>query len=886
MDSGKKTAKQIVQILAPLSLFSLSPFLASLHIYLSNSTEFSLPISALVLFNGLLFCLALLFLFAIVIFLPRKVQNIIISVFAGLGVLFWIQGSLLNWDYGVLTGVPIDWDAYRIRLIIDLLIWSAVLACFIYFSQKIRPHLTFICVLLLLIQTAGLFVSYIHNFTPPSHQSFIISEHEKMKFSKDKNVVILLLDAFQTDVFQEIIDTNPKYSEIFEGFTFFRNTTAQYSKTYGAIPALLTGHWYENNLPVETFLNTSFKDAVSTVFLQNGWLSQLYPLHKRVIGYSQNYASNIESKTNLASFAQEAGKLLDIGFFRTMPQPLKPFWLNHFQWRMANIIPRYLVPDKTTKNVPSNRKQFFHPIQEFVHQCRSELSEDSQRPTFKFFHFNIPHSPFVLNESLEYECLPVNREGFLRYSTAGLESMRVFLQALKKKGIYDQTMVLVLSDHGGGEYHTGIRNTIAPAKKGSIDPMHHASGLPLLLVKPFSAQHEKLETSDAPVSLGDILPTIATATDINKEYPGYNLFSVPEDLQRTRRYIFYSFEGWEHDYLPEMVEYEITGHAWDPSAWNSTGKIYSPPETNQKEKTATTSGLKADKSYFFTDNTHTGFLGKGWSFPEPQGTWSHLHEAVLELPIKNDIQFPVKISFWLSAFKCGETVNAQRVHVFSENGDTKPLHTWNVSEPGWYSILISKNDMVTDRLKLIFKLPDAISPMDCRIGPDERNLAVSLRELKLKTMDPLNASGKPGPLRIDFSETGSSSKSILSGWSGQETDWRWTDGSKAAMAVNLETKPDQDLVLWLLGRGYLHNGQINHQKVKLVVNNKHIADWSLGETFAWHEARVPATVAGDKAVVKIVFEISDPAAPQDFGPSSDMRLLGMAVREITILMEP
>ncbi len=50
------------------------------------------------------------------------------------------------------------------------------------------------------------------------------------------------------------------------------------------------------------------------------------------------------------------------------------------------------------------------------------------------------------------------------------------------------------------------------------------------------------------------------------------------DMERSRRYIFYEFRGWEPAYLPEMIEYQVDGHSWYPSNWEATGMVYYPVE--------------------------------------------------------------------------------------------------------------------------------------------------------------------------------------------------------------------------------------------------------------------------------------------------------------------
>jgi len=714
----------------PLLLFILTPILVSLHVYFANMSEFSAPIASLLTFLLPFIGIVLLFLLFFFFLLPEKIKPYSVSLLAAIGVLFWIQGYLLNWDYGILTGVPIEWSEYPLRSITDILVWATVIACFLLFSKKLMAHLRFVSILLLVVQVFSLSVVYYNAPSPPALQAYTLSDSGKMRFSEEKNIVILMLDAFQADVFQEIIDKHPEYYDVFSGFTYFRNTTAQYSKTYGAVPAILTGHWYENDRPIERFLSEAFADAISAQLVLEGWTAHLYPMSPRVIGYSNKYASNIVQEINRRAIAGEAGKLLDIGFFRSSPQAVKSFWLNDFHWRLANYMPVFTSKAKRLKTDTTDR-DFFHPIQEFVYESQNALTINNPAPTFKFFHFNIPHEPFTLNEKLEYERLPSNREGFYRYSISGLEAARLFLEELKSNGIYDNTMIFIVSDHGGGEYNTGIYNdeTVGSCPgNAQIPTRHHQSGLPLLLAKPFSAEG-RLKISDSPVSLGDVLPTISSAIGLEFDYPGYDIFSVPQDLDRDRRYLFYKFSGWNINYLPEMIEYEIDGHAWHPSSWIPTGRVFE-PAGEEKESTASVSVFVPGEKYFFNNNDHVDVLVKGWSSPEDHGVWSNGKRSAIKIPLKGQLEYPIKLRFRLRPYTCGGTISSQFVKVTDAEG--KSLEEWRISRGlDWYSVVIDESDTGDDALIIYFELPDAKSPVQCQTSLDSRVLGVSLNSLQI-----------------------------------------------------------------------------------------------------------------------------------------------------------
>jgi len=87
-------------------------------------------------------------------------------------------------------------------------------------------------------------------------------------------------------------------------------------------------------------------------------------------------------------------------------------------------------------------------------------------------------------------------------------------------------------------------------------------------------------------------------------------------------------------------------------------------------------------------------------------------------------------------------------------------------------------------------------------------------------------------------------------------------------------------VLRLRGNGYLAQGEIDHQRINVIINNQQVGEWVMrGEE--WFEAPIPAELIGN-GFIEVVFEISDPTAPCEVHKSNDCRKLGISVKELVI----
>ena len=98
-----------------------------------------------------------------------------------------------------------------------------------------------------------------------------IDSSNKFVFSKENNVIILMLDTFQSDVFQEIIVEDESYKDIFEGFIYYRDTLCGFPTTIASAPNFLTGQYFDNSISYPEFLKKAYlsSNSIPMVLLAN-----------------------------------------------------------------------------------------------------------------------------------------------------------------------------------------------------------------------------------------------------------------------------------------------------------------------------------------------------------------------------------------------------------------------------------------------------------------------------------------------------------------------------------------------------------------------------------------------------------------------------------------
>ena len=392
-------------------LISLTLFVFGFaNLYFTNVTELSFLFSKIWYY---FFLLALLLMIGIFFFLQRlnnKYSEKITAVFFALGLLFWIQGNIIVWNYGLLDGHIIPWEDYFWSGVIDAIVWISILVISILKSASLYKHIRLLCILLILVQLGGLMATVYAAPDEPSWKYLNLSQDSQKfyEFSTDTNVIIIILDTYQSDIFQEIINEDEKYKDMFDGFTYYRNSVGGFPTTYPSVILILSGKYYNNSVPMQDFIkNTTLDNSIPVVLKQNGFrtsistdtITSIYPSHNVFDDISnQPLVGNIRSvkDTNL----QDASFLTELTLFRHIPQSLKMIFFS-----------KPIVPDFGKIN----------PDMIMYERFKTDVKVGSPSPTFKVFHLRGVHPPFTLNEILESQELPSTRSGYK--STAKAESI-------------------------------------------------------------------------------------------------------------------------------------------------------------------------------------------------------------------------------------------------------------------------------------------------------------------------------------------------------------------------------------------------------------------------------------------------------------------------------
>ncbi len=522
--------------------------------------------------------------------------------------LLWVHAHLLVWRHEVMDGSEIDWAAYRGRDLIDAALWLVGLGLAWWQAPRLHRHAGTAAAALVAMQGMSLLVAanQARGTELDFFKGYYVEKEDRFQFSPERNVVVLLVDEYQTDIFAEAVAPKPEYAEAFDGFRYYPNTLAGFNFTEFAVPAILTGRIYDNQQTRAAFLREAYlEESLPVLMQQAGYRAEVYPWRgfaNEAVYYREEVASNFKQRPvpRLVKL-QELARVLDLAWFRCLPHFAKRWAHDGSEGRLSRAV---RSDDQTDENSASaelgaNDTIDWHLI-EFTRNPGSErhfMRQDAPQPTFKFFHLTGIHVPVKFDRNLVRGQYPYTREAFSGHAEAYAKMMLSFIKVLKSRDLYDQTMIVIVGDHGSGRKPElflnpgsgeASRQLDAVSSRGSFQ-RDKARGAPLLLIKPFGA-HGPLQRVDTPASAIDVPATVLAAVgaepsrrpamNAHPEFTGVPLLEAETepavDPSRPRYYGAMRWSKEQSDYVSPISLWRVAGDVWDDRDWSFVEKLAPP----------------------------------------------------------------------------------------------------------------------------------------------------------------------------------------------------------------------------------------------------------------------------------------------------------------------
>ena len=172
------------------------------------------------------------------------------AVMSFLALVTYLHGNVLRWETGILDGAALRSDRTW-PLVADAALWVVLAALIWRYRGWLAVHGWKLCILLMVFQLIGA-VDLKHNAKTGNLELQEVPA-ALYAFNAGPNVLHLILDGFQGNVFEYLLDEDPSLATELAGFTFFRDTLTPSAVTYLSVPATLTGKAFDNSISITQY---------------------------------------------------------------------------------------------------------------------------------------------------------------------------------------------------------------------------------------------------------------------------------------------------------------------------------------------------------------------------------------------------------------------------------------------------------------------------------------------------------------------------------------------------------------------------------------------------------------------------------------------------------
>ena len=345
-----------------------------------------------------------------------------------------------------------------------------------------------------------------------------------------KNVIVLFLDRAIGEYIPSMMKEKPELAQTFDGFTWYSNTISYGGHTNLAAPALLGGYEYtpvEMNRRDTENLKKKHNEALLSIpllFMQNGynvticdppyanysWIPDLslyddYPeMHAYLTKgtFGSEYTQEMINQNNLRNF-------FVFSLMKALPLELQPGLYDGGNYLIAGGESGNANQFGTGPSHSRGYDQDFMDSYEVLERlCDLTHIEDGGQNQYLFFYNDATHEPMIVKEP-EYVPAPVvdneeydnthkdrfnvngkelefeSRQQMAHYESdmACLLKVGEWFDYLRENGVYDNSRIIIVSDHG---YYVGHdENRVFKRKNRTVDTTGY---YPLFMVKDFNAK--------------------------------------------------------------------------------------------------------------------------------------------------------------------------------------------------------------------------------------------------------------------------------------------------------------------------------------------------------------------------------------------------------------
>lgn len=449
------------------------------------------------------------------LFLGRKAflwVNVTVLLVAAL---WWVQANVLLWKTDMFGEsqtrihlVLVERNCGPMAYITEFVVYALVIFLFYRFHAFLsrntaRCVFVLVCAQLLVLLPSA--TAYRESLSLHKRMSF--HDEEKFVFSDRGNIIFFIIDSYGENFFGKVLAAHPDIAENeLRDFVHFPRFLSPAPYTGRALPTLMTGEAALETKKDMFLAGYEYTPAVKKMYEDSpfwnslpssGYRINVFPLIPQVFPAETTQIANLAFRDphDVNPSRVLTDRLVTVTFYRMAPSIFKQcvFHLSEtFTWGLYALYCGDPIFVEGEKGDPKDRKY----ADEFYPQAEKRVTVD-HRKRFMLYHLLGTHDEPELAE-------------------IHLRSFGGFLELLRKNGVYDNSYIVVLGDHG---HH-------------DIAEYEHN---PILLIKKPGQTFDRMRENDEIVLMRDIAPTVADDLEMVKSKDVYSLWHFSPAQKEERR---------------------------------------------------------------------------------------------------------------------------------------------------------------------------------------------------------------------------------------------------------------------------------------------------------------------------------------------------------------
>lgn len=496
----KKTLKNNVPLISGF-FFLIAIFVPSMTM-LQNTEDYSGSYINYFIPFFFSFSILALITIAIVLHLKKEIRSVIRIILLWLMLASYVQYMFLNIHLSIIVGKRFSYMEHPGWTFIDLLIWLIILAVIIVLyikKKKIFAKIIFYAPIYLLLMWC--FTLLFTLVTAPEKsrepQTCAFVSDDQFSVGTGDNIIVLIFDAIDNTFINELLENEPEQFEPFSDFTLYTNTCSVFDKTTRSMPQMFSGcDFYGEGTDYKAFYDRLH---------ENDYTINFYNYHDAedfvdVKPYVDNYVALKDAPKG--SLSVDYSDILS---------------------KTSQMTAYFLLPDILKETIDVYKINFISIVK----------SNHSKNPHNVFWNKDFNNAVHLeINEDIKNSLIMQHTYGahppcdYLEETCVSLDSAKKYIEQLKELGVYENSTIIIVSDHGKHDY---------------IDDNEDSpfAATPMFMIHSKGEKHDSLQLTNAPEYHRDLIATILVNaglynSETDKELFGSPIYDFSENETRER----------------------------------------------------------------------------------------------------------------------------------------------------------------------------------------------------------------------------------------------------------------------------------------------------------------------------------------------------------------